>query len=98
MYKVKVRSHYNWTIEELKGKKFIVILDENRGGIPVTDDIDNVVEQICIDDKIRAQDHLIIYKDIDGIWDGWDYATQSFVHLHCVKKSEAIEKFIARTK
>lgn len=97
MHRVKTKSNFTWTKEMYSGKKFLVILDENRGGMSVTNDIENVVESICFDDKISAADHFIIYKDSDGMWDGWDHQTQSFIPLQCTKKSNAIDKFLART-
>jgi hypothetical protein len=60
------KSNYTW---RTKGD-LLLIVDMNTGERSVTNDIENVVNEIYqkLGDKIK--EYKIIYKDSDGIWDG----------------------------
>lgn len=59
------RSEYDYT---LRGG---ILAIEDRGGMKsVTNDIENVLEDIRRAENVSFSRHLIIYKDSMGIWDG----------------------------
>ena len=70
---MKNRASYIWgTMERL-----LYIVDENKGDKTVTNDIENVLEEIRAQFKqIAMMSHFslmgftIIYQDSDGYWDG----------------------------
>jgi hypothetical protein len=77
--------------------KFILIIDLNKGGLSVTNGIEEVVTQIVAKEeeknikagfagdkaKFNPSDYVILYCDSAGRWDGWDDATQTFFSLGC---------------
>lgn len=93
-----IKSDYHYSTDIFQEKKFLVIVDEDRGGRSVTNNIEIVVREICRKENIDPKDHLIIYQDSDGTWDGWDYLTEAFVPLQAKSKIEAVNKFLSRTK
>lgn len=76
---MKPRSDFSYEIRQIKGKPFIMIEDLNHGRMSVTNDIENVIEYICNKENINPVEHYIIYKDSDGIWDGYEFAIKNFV-------------------
>lgn len=60
----------------------------------VTNDIENVVDEICHKEKIVPNRYLIIYRDSNGIWDGFDYNRERFVSLGVKDADLAIDMYI----
>lgn len=60
------KSDYTWKVSQ----DVLHIEDLNSGGRTVTNDIENVVNEIyqVIGEKIK--DYHIIYRDSEGMWDG----------------------------
>lgn len=56
---------------------------EDQGGnfITVTNNIENVLEQIATLYKLNPVEHHIIYKDTDGKWDGYNFSLKAFFPL-----------------
>lgn len=50
--------------------KVVVIDDLNDGGMSVTNDIENVIDEICIKENINDLNFVWIYKDNTGNYDG----------------------------
>ena len=70
----------------------LCIIDENRGNMSVTNCIEDVVHEICENEGIDKSSLLVIYKDSDGIWDGWDDSKQSFILINQKNIDDAIDK------
>jgi hypothetical protein len=92
------RADYNHSITEEQGEKVITIIDLNLGNTSVTNDIENVVEEIAQAHDIEPNDYMIIYRDSDLRWDGWDAKTESYVPLNATTKFNAIENYQAWKK
>lgn len=88
------RSDYTYALRELNGHKFICIIDQNRGNMSVTNDIENVVDEILEKEKIIASDHLIVYQDSDCSWDGWDHERKAFVCLNSKDQYSSMKNYI----
>lgn len=71
------RSDYEYIIH----KGYIAIKDLNLGRMSVTNNIECVVQEICAKENIHPYNHKIIYQDSDGIVDGFDWKTQSFIPI-----------------
>jgi len=92
-----VRADYIYSLETYRKKvDCIVIEDLNMGSISVTNDIENVIKEICSAEKIDKEQFMIVYKDSTGQWDGWDAITQEFELLREETWFDAIELWIAR--
>lgn len=72
------RAQFLYKIGEIQGFKMLLIVDKNIGGRSVTNDIENVVDDIAEKEGIDPRQYFIAYKDTDGNWDGWDYMTTGF--------------------
>lgn len=75
------RSDYIYKLKNIGGRKILAIEDMNLGNMSVTNDIENVVREIAAVEKIDPTDHLIVYSDSEGDWDGWDHKNELFVPL-----------------
>lgn len=69
----------------------VCIIDLNRGGTSVTNDIENVVQEI-LKEKQLSPNTPIIYQDSMLIWDGWNHITQNFIHIGENSLSKALLK------
>lgn len=88
--KNKSRANFSFRIGTYKTKKWLLIVDKNSGGMSVTNDIENVVDDISAHVGIDPLEYRIIYKDSEGRWDGWDHKTQTF-YLYPQASSNKIE-------
>ena len=60
----------------------ISIIDLNLGGMSVTNNIEEVVEEICEEAYIDPNSLIIVYRDSDGRWDGWNNSTKDYIFLN----------------
>jgi hypothetical protein len=63
------RSSYFWKATYMKGKPTILIFDRNRGGKSVTNDIENVLEDLKPQTLLPLHEYDIVYRDSEGQWD-----------------------------
>ena len=88
-----MKANYTYTVRPYRGHQLIALIDPNKGNKSITNDIENVVNTIIKKEKIGIMtDFRVIYKDSEGIWDGWDYLTQEFILLQTASKINAYEK------
>jgi len=84
------KSDYKYEI--LSKQQIIIIEDLDKGNMSVTNDIENVVEQIFMKEKLSSNDNYkIIYKDSRGKWDGYNQNTGRFIFLKVTDKQQAID-------
>jgi len=91
-----MRADYIHSVEKYKDHKVIVIEDLNLGNKSVTNDIENVVKDIEIMEKIEAKDCLVVYKDSEGTFDGWNAKLENFVYLGQDNWQSAADTYINR--
>jgi len=77
----KSRANFLYRIGEVDGQKILLIRDQTLGNMSVTNDIENVVGDIGTHEGIDPTEHMIIYRDSEGNWDGWDHKSQNFFFL-----------------
>ena len=90
-----LRSDYTYELKEHSGHKVLTIEDLDLGGLTVTNNIENVVKEIEAAEKIDCRDYVIIYKDSDGDWDGWNPYTKAFLPLLSETWAQAMDMWIA---
>ena len=94
------KSDYDWDIVKHEGQEVLSIIDLNRGRMTVTNNIENVIAEIK--QELAQQGYilpsLIIYKDSDNCWDGWDFVEQDFIFLFEKSSQSAIEKLIRKNE
>lgn len=89
------KSDYDFKIMKLNNFYFLVIEDLDLGGMSVTNNIENVVEEIRKSHPdFKPEETAIIYCDSMKNWDGWDYKTKTFIGLDTQYLQTAIEKMI----
>lgn len=90
----KSRACYQYDIINIHGRNVIIIVDSNSGCLTVTNDIDNIIREIAVYNHINASAYMIVYKDSDSIWNGYDFVNSKFISLNETCSSKAIKKYI----
>lgn len=81
------KSDYMYTIDFEKG--FIQIVDLDKGGVSVTNNIEEVISEIAQKEGIDVVTFDVIYRDSAGIWDGWDPILHEYIILNAQTMDEA---------
>jgi hypothetical protein len=76
------KANFTHRIEKYSGQEVIVIEDLNMGNMSVTNDIENVINDIEMIENIDAHSMIIVYRDSEGVWDGFDYENGDFISLN----------------
>lgn len=63
------KAAYSYTINQ--DRKVVSIIDKN-GMRSVTNEIENVIEEICDKESIAPGEYGWVYKDSSGEWDAFD--------------------------
>lgn len=97
----KVKSTYNYSLYKSEYlKPVIAIIDENWG-MSVTNDIENVVDEIGTNNGFDHADlcgFVVVYRDSEGEWCGWDQQNNDFYFVGGVTEDEAIMSALAHRK
>lgn len=94
---MKARSDYNY--RHLIDAKIIMIVDLNKGNTSVTNDIENVVEDICVkrfNTFIPPAGWRVIYKDSEGIWSEYSPNDYTFDPISPTFANELINELYFR--
>lgn len=98
------KANYKAEVIEVRGNTCLVIEDLNQGGKSVTNDIENVVNEV-IDKHWNENEKLIdknrctiVYKDSQGNWDGWDAENNHFVALGKDNHMHAINSYLKKIR
>jgi len=90
----KVRAAYVYDIHNIQGRNVITIVDLNSGGCSVTNDIENVIREIGVFAKVNIGAYMIVYKDSEGTWDGYNFLKSQFISLNAKNINDAVKKYI----
>jgi hypothetical protein len=91
-------ADYSFSIGHYGEISCIIIEDKDLGGKTVTNDIENVVHDISIDEILNPEEYTIVYKDSMGYWDGYDAKNSVIVPLREKEWIKAVEKYLKRVK
>lgn len=75
------RADFQYSLGTFDNLPLLLIWDQDQGNMSVTNDIENVVADIAQVEAIDPKEHLIIYRDSEKQWDGWDACTEDFFHI-----------------
>lgn len=84
---------YEVLLDEVTRKRTLLIVDTGTTGKSLTNDIENVVEEICLIEELNSPLVDVIYKDSDGIWDAYDTKTRQFIPLRSGNSKNAIAQY-----
>lgn len=93
--KLRSTSDFMYQYGKYSDFLYIWIVDADLGNKSVTNDIENVVNDII--DHEEIEDHsqiMIVYMDSERIWDGWDHLHRQFVPLRADSAISAMNKYI----
>ncbi|GEO08721.1 hypothetical protein [Segetibacter aerophilus] len=88
------RAKYTYEKTDVKGNICLVITDADQGQMSVTNDIETVVAKICEKEELKPEKCIIVYKDSEGAWDGYDAEHNHFVSLGGGHWMHAINKYL----
>lgn len=86
-------SDYTYQIENYAGRNIIVVEDLNLGNTSVTNNIENILNEICRIEKIFIHSYMVIYKDSEGVWGGYEHKDERFISLNEVSWQDAVSKY-----
>lgn len=92
------KAKYSYSFFEQDGYQGIAIGDRGIDDTSVTNDIEGVVAEIEKVESVDAKKFIVVYRDSDDIWDGWDAITQKFVILCCSTRKSAVDDYISYKK
>lgn len=92
------RADYTYNLAEKAGRNVIVIEDLALGSKSVTNDIENILHDIALIEKIDPSGYLVVYKDSNGIWDGYEQPVESYILLDEDNWQDAVYKFLQLTQ
>lgn len=91
------RADYIYSLEKYRNRiDCIVIEDLNLGSVSVTNEIENIINDISSIEKVKAQQFLVVYKDSTGQWDGYNTISNEFIGLAEDTWHDAIALWISR--
>lgn len=85
------KANYIHELHAKGGYNILTIEDLDIGGMSVTNDIENVVQDVEKMERINAERYVIVYRDSEGVWDGWDARNSRFVHCGQDTWQDAVE-------
>lgn len=91
-----VHASYSYKISS--DKKLVMITDNDTGQMSVTNDIENVIAEICEINDLDADSKVWIYKDSQGIIDGYNPTGDCFYHIGVRDFSTAISSNIVKAR
>lgn len=89
-----MRSNYSYEIEKTDNSTILSIIDQGGNYMSVTNNIENVIAEICKSNNIDILHTKVVYRDSEGIWDAWDTENEAFVMLNANSREEAIKKYL----
>lgn len=87
------KSDYIHQVGVYEGIPYIAIIDQNLGRMSVTNDIENVIAEVCKVEGIKAQDRIIVYCDSEGNWDAFSPSENRFILLNQRTKNDALDAY-----
>jgi len=72
------KSHYHYVAKITDTAKLILIKDLDMGGMSVTNNIENIIEQICFENNLDPKEITCAYQDSMGMICGFNYSTGEF--------------------
>lgn len=86
-----MRSDFSYHTRESQKTKVLVIIDLNKGGMSVTNNVEEVVKSIAAELGEKTLMMPIIYRDSEGIYDGIDatYLDNPFYSIQTADEQEA---------
>lgn len=90
------KSAFEYELGSIQGHKYIAITDLNIGSMSVVKDIKNIIQEIQFTTQVKYHDlanYLVLCKDEDGVWDGYDPISDKFIDLAKLNLQAAFEKY-----
>jgi hypothetical protein len=89
-------SAFKYEVGRINDNPYIAITDLNIGSMSVIRDIKNIIQEIISAIQVKYHDlanYLILCRDEDLVWDGYDPISDKFVELSKLDLRGAFEKY-----
>lgn len=93
------KALFSYTLDTYKGNKVVYIIDQagDNPVVSVTNDIENVIKDICtFEEIIDPTAYIFLYRDGEGNWDAYDTYGKVFVILGETNSLDAIEVYLGK--
>lgn len=87
---------FDYSIVTVDGISFVVMKDLDRGGVSLTNAIDQAFANVVENSKRNDLFHVCLYADSEGRYDAYDTENFVFIPIGGYDRAEAISSFIAR--
>lgn len=93
------RAKFSYEVKTYGSRWCLVITDTRTladNCLSVTDDIAQVIEYIEYHGRMQAERLVVVFSDIDGVWNGYDAGKSKVIQLGCTSWSRAAEMYIQK--
>lgn len=87
------RCSYTYTVRTANDVS-VLCLEDKGVGMSLTNGMEDVIEELQISFKKEGKPFpsLVIYKDTDGMWDGWDIKKEEFIMLQYKRQEKTLNE------
>lgn len=86
--------NYKYAFFKYQGHSVIAITPSSDGQLAITKDVRKILKVIEKKEGVSAIGCIIVYRDVDGIWDAYIAKTSRFVLLLAHTRTEALNDYI----
>lgn len=94
-FRFQITYYYEYHDDSCTATQCIIIEDLD-GHKSLTNDLEQVLNDIANYVGINPKNYLIVYRDSDHTWDGYDYLEGIFFYLGAETKEEAVRRYILK--
>lgn len=88
-----MECNYNYKIENFSGRDVLVLEDNDTGIASLEDNLEKIVPQIIKNNDL-SDNMMIVYRDGQCVWNGYEFKTDTFVSLNRQSWKSAVDKYI----
>lgn len=92
------RCSYTYMVREANSKSVLCLQDMGTG-MSLTNGMEDVIDELKISFKNEGKSFpaLCIYKDTEGMWDGWDIKKEEFIALQYTRMEKALNEITLKS-
>lgn len=93
------KCSYTFTVRKANGKT-VLCLEDRGTKMSLTNGIEDAIEELRVRFKKEGEPfpEICIYKDTDGMWDGWDLEKEEFIHLQFKRLEKALNEITLKSE
>jgi len=93
------RCSFTYTVRKANNKN-VLCLEDRGTGMSLTNGMEDVIEELQASFKRSSKPFpsLVIYKDTEGMWDGWNVKKEEFIGLQYKRLEKALNEITLRSE